>query len=147
MNRKWIIRLLHLQTSIYPASINRVQNKGGIYLSRKELEDMKCLNPATDDIDRKIRAFWFPPYDGAFIELNGKRYTLINRQILSSLADPNSSSLFSCPAPSTDEGKNDWEPVEKAAAMCLASQKPCKAGGQLTDSASLKLCNSCKSEI
>ncbi|AVD71106.1 formyltransferase family protein [Desulfobulbus oralis] len=90
-----------------PASINRVQNKGGIYLSRKELEDMKCLNPATDDIDRKIRAFWFPPYDGAFIELNGKRYTLINRQILSSLADPNSSSLFSCPAPSTDEGKND----------------------------------------
>ena len=84
-----------------PSEIKRSQNKGGVYLSRKDLESMKRLDPETDDIDRKIRAFWFPPYDGAFIELNGKRYTLIDRKILESLADPNASSLFSPSIPFT----------------------------------------------
>ncbi len=39
-----------------------------------------------DILDSKIRAFWFPPYDGAFIEVNGKKYTLIDREILASIA-------------------------------------------------------------
>ena len=38
-----------------------------------------------DDIDRKIRAFWFPPYDGAYIKLNGTKYSLANSFILASL--------------------------------------------------------------
>lgn len=57
---------------------------GGRHLSRKEMEMLKKIGP-TDDIDTKIRAFWFPPYDGAFIELNGKNYTLVNRAILEEL--------------------------------------------------------------
>ena len=36
---------------------------------------MKRINPG-DDIDAKIRAFWFPPYDGAFIEIDGQRLHL-----------------------------------------------------------------------
>lgn len=40
-----------------------------------------------DDIDTKIRAFWFPPYDGAYVMMNGKKYTLVNDFILSSLAN------------------------------------------------------------
>ena len=70
----------------------------GVHLSRAELERMKAVDPDKDDIDRKIRAFWFPPYDGAMIEVAGKKYTLVNRQILESLADPESSSLFTQPA-------------------------------------------------
>ena len=68
-------------------------NVGGRYVSRAEMEHMKKIIPG-DDIERKIRAFWFPPYDGAFVEIEGKRYTLVNREILSQLADPSVSSLF-----------------------------------------------------
>lgn len=69
-------------------------NVGGRYVSRKEMEAMKLVEPG-DDVSRKIRAFWFPPYDGACLEIEGTRYTLVNRQILESLADPEASSLFS----------------------------------------------------
>ena len=55
---------------------------------------MKLIDMEKDDIARKARAFWFPPYDGAFIEIGGQKYTLVDRTILESLADPSSSSLF-----------------------------------------------------
>ena len=57
---------------------------GGRHLSRTEMEELKKIRPG-DDIDAKIRAFWFPPYDGAQVELDGKYYTLVNRSILESL--------------------------------------------------------------
>ncbi|MGI9238817.1 MAG: formyl transferase, partial [Woeseiaceae bacterium] len=69
-------------------------NKGGRYISRNQMEAMKHVQDG-DDVDRKIRAFWFPPYDGALVEINGDKYTLVNRDILESLADSASSSLFS----------------------------------------------------
>ena len=43
---------------------------------------------------KKIRAFWFPPYDGAYVEINGQKYTLINRQLLEEIAPKGSTSLF-----------------------------------------------------
>lgn len=61
----------------------------GIYISRKEMEEIKRIDVENDDIDLKIRAFWFPPYNGAYIEIGGKKYTLINEFILSQLADKN----------------------------------------------------------
>lgn len=70
----------------------------GHYLSRAQLEELKKVDLEADDIDRKIRAFWFPPYDGAYVEAGGQRYTLVNRSILQELADPQASSLFSPPA-------------------------------------------------
>lgn len=68
-------------------------NQGGRYVSRDEMEAMKQIQPG-DDVDRKIRAFWFPPYDGAYIEIDGQKYTLTNRQILEDVAPKNSTSLF-----------------------------------------------------
>lgn len=58
----------------------------GVYVSRKEMEEMKKIDVEKDDIDLKIRAFWFPPYDGAYIELKGRKYTLVNREILEDIA-------------------------------------------------------------
>jgi methionyl-tRNA formyltransferase len=63
-------------------------NTGGRYVSRKEMEAMKEIRPG-DDLARKIRAFWFPPYDGAYVVLDGQRYTLVDRTILQSLATQN----------------------------------------------------------
>jgi len=68
-------------------------NVGGHYTSRAQMEAMKEIRPG-DDIERKIRAFWFPPYDGAYITMGGKKYTLVCEQILQQLADPDASSLF-----------------------------------------------------
>lgn len=56
----------------------------GEYFSLPELEESKLIreDESTEDIDRKIRAFWNPPYSGAQIEIKGKRYTVINEDIL-----------------------------------------------------------------
>lgn len=78
-----------------PKSLPRQINAGGRHLSRRELEALKEVDFTTDDVERKIRAFWFPPYDGAYITHKGVKYTLVNRQILQSMADPAASSLFS----------------------------------------------------
>lgn len=58
----------------------------GRYISRNEMNQLKKVDLENDDVDLKIRAFWFPPYDGAFIEVQGKKYTLVNEEILKSLA-------------------------------------------------------------
>ena len=49
------------------------------------MEAMKQIRDG-DNIEKKIRAFWFPPYDGAYVEINGQKYTLINRQLLEEIA-------------------------------------------------------------
>lgn len=79
---------------INKALLDTIPNGPGRYVSRVEMEEMKRVMPG-DDLEKKIRAFWFPPYHGAFIEIGGKRYTLVSQEILSQLADPGSSSLFS----------------------------------------------------
>ena len=76
-----------------PILLDSKLNIGGRYVSRVEMEAMKRIEPG-DNLERKIRAFWFPPYDGAYIEIDGNKYTLANRQVLDSLAPPGSTSLF-----------------------------------------------------
>jgi len=66
---------------------------GGRYVSRSEMEALKELKDG-DDVDRKIRAFWFPPYRGAFVTIGDRQYTLVNDTILENLA-PDGTTLFS----------------------------------------------------
>lgn len=86
-----------IQQDLYKSTILDVLEKGnlvsikqskneGTYISRKQMEEMKKIDIKKDDIDLKIRAFWFPPYTGAFLQINGKKYTLINSDILKQLA-------------------------------------------------------------
>ena len=42
-------------------------NIGGRYVSRDEMEATKQIHDG-DNIEKKIRAFWFPPYDGAYVK-------------------------------------------------------------------------------
>ena len=69
--------------------IETTENSGGLYLTAKELERLKIVDPAkdsTEEIDRKIRAFFFPPHHGAKIILAGKEYTLVNKEVLEHIA-------------------------------------------------------------
>ncbi len=89
----------NIQMDLYKSVITDVLGKGkldsipqkegeGVYISRQEMLDMMKLDPCNldkEDLDLKIRAFWFPPYEGAGFEVNGKFYTLVNNEILKSL--------------------------------------------------------------
>lgn len=79
-----------------------IPNQGGRYVSRAEMEAMKEVRP-NDDVSRKVRAFWFPPYDGAYTFVNGVKCTIIDRFILDQLADKTSSSLFTQTALETNK--------------------------------------------
>ena len=74
-----------------------VDNSKGIYISRKQMNEMKeiKLEDLNDsNLDNKVRAFWFPPYDGAYIEISGTKYTLVDKKILDSLVDKDTTALF-----------------------------------------------------
>ncbi len=89
----------NIQMDLYKSVITDVLGKGkldsipqkegeGVYISRQEMLDMMKLDPCNldkEDLDLKIRAFWFPPYEGAGFEVNGKFYTLVNNEILKAL--------------------------------------------------------------
>jgi methionyl-tRNA formyltransferase len=64
-------------------------NTGGLYLTSKQLEEMKIVDLSKDSaekISRTIRAFFFPPHQGAKISVNGVWYTLIDDSILKFLS-------------------------------------------------------------
>jgi methionyl-tRNA formyltransferase len=92
-----------IQVELYKSILLDVLSKGnlpslkqekhqGRYISRAEMEEMKRINLNEDDIDLKIQSFWFPPYTGAYIEINEKKYTLINEFILKQFKDKDSTS-------------------------------------------------------
>lgn len=57
---------------------------GGNYYSKKHLEELKEIKVDDSDeiISKKIRGLWYPPYEGAYIMLSGKKYYLIDQVIL-----------------------------------------------------------------
>ncbi len=62
---------------------------GGNYYSKKHLEELKEIK-ADDNaevISTKIRAFWYPPFEGAYIILDGKKFYLIDEEIMQNYAD------------------------------------------------------------
>lgn len=68
--------------------IPTLPNSGGLYLTGLQLEEMKIVDLTKDsaeEIDRKVRAFFFPPYSGAKLIVAGKEFTLINQEILNQI--------------------------------------------------------------
>ncbi len=63
----------------------------GRYVTREEFEEMRKVPPGEDaeTLERRIRAFWYPPYDGATIEVAGRTLTLIDSDRLSEVARAN----------------------------------------------------------
>jgi methionyl-tRNA formyltransferase len=58
------------------------------YVSAGDLDDLKRLDlgrESAETLSRKVRAFWYPPFDGAYIEVDGRRYTLLDEEILAEL--------------------------------------------------------------
>jgi methionyl-tRNA formyltransferase len=62
----------------------RPQGKGR-YVSRAELEELRIVRPG-DDVERKVRAFWYPPWPGAALDVEGRQLTLVDDSLLGELA-------------------------------------------------------------
>jgi methionyl-tRNA formyltransferase len=58
----------------------------GRYVSRDELEELRRVRPG-DDLERKLRAFWYPPHPGATVELDGRLLSLVDARLLAELAE------------------------------------------------------------
>jgi methionyl-tRNA formyltransferase len=58
----------------------------GRYVTREEFEGLRRVRPG-DDLERKLRAFWYPPHPGAVIELDGRLLTLVDERLLAETAD------------------------------------------------------------
>jgi methionyl-tRNA formyltransferase len=56
------------------------------YVDRVEFESLRVVR-AGDDVERKLRAFWYPPYPGAVLEVDGRRLTLVDEALLAEVAD------------------------------------------------------------
>ena len=63
----------------------------GRYVTREEFEALRRVGP--DDppelTERRIRAFWYPPYDGATVEIAGRTVSLVDRKLLAEVAAAN----------------------------------------------------------
>ncbi len=69
------------------STLPRTPQGEGRYISRRDFEELRRIEPndSLEEIDRKVRAFWCPPHNGAYVKLHGKEYTLINEETLREL--------------------------------------------------------------
>ena len=58
----------------------------GRYVSREEFEELRRIRPG-DDVERKVRAFWYPPYPGATVEVDGRELSVVDERLLAELAE------------------------------------------------------------
>ena len=57
----------------------------GRYVSQEEFERLRVIR-AGDDLERKLRAFWYPPHPGALLEVDGRLLTVVDGQVLADAA-------------------------------------------------------------
>jgi methionyl-tRNA formyltransferase len=58
----------------------------GRYVDRAEFEALRMVRSG-DDLDRKLRAFWYPPHPGAVLDVDGRALTLVDEALLAEVAD------------------------------------------------------------
>lgn len=89
--RAYLLELFYgvMSDFLKKGKLKGVSQSEGRYITKREFERMKIIS--SDDslevIERKIRAFFYPPYEGALIEIKGKKFTVISKEILNFLSE------------------------------------------------------------
>jgi methionyl-tRNA formyltransferase len=67
----------------------RAPQGDGRYVTRAEFEALRAvrLDDPPEVTARRIRAYWYPPHDGATLELDGQTVTLLDRALLGEVAE------------------------------------------------------------
>jgi methionyl-tRNA formyltransferase len=70
-------------------TLPRIPQGPGRYISKREFLALRRIEPgdSLELIERKIRAFWYPPYQGAEVRIGGGTYTVVNQRVLDQVAD------------------------------------------------------------
>lgn len=78
-----------IDTVCETGSLPRAPQGEGRYISKRDFEQLRKVQPheSLESINRKIRAFWYPPYGGASIEIQGKKFTLVNEELLREIGE------------------------------------------------------------
>jgi methionyl-tRNA formyltransferase len=63
----------------------RTPQGDGRYVSREEFEQLRRIRPG-DNVERKVRALWYPPHLGATVEVDGRELTVVDERLLRELA-------------------------------------------------------------
>lgn len=73
------------------AELPRTPQGEGRYVTREEFEALRRVPPDEDPetLERRIRAFWYPPYEGATIEVAGRTVSLVDQALLAEVAAAN----------------------------------------------------------
>jgi methionyl-tRNA formyltransferase len=66
-------------------ALARTPQGRGRYVTRDEFESLRRIRPG-DDVERKLRAFWYPPHPGALIEVDGRELTVVDERLLAEVA-------------------------------------------------------------
>jgi len=74
-----------MRRALADEELPRTPQGEGRYVSREEFEGMRRVRPG-DDLDRKLRAFWYPPHPGAVVDVDGRDLTLVDETLLAELA-------------------------------------------------------------
>ena len=75
-----------MRAAIDGQELPRAPQGPGRYVDRDEFERLRRVRPG-DDVERKLRAFWYPPYPGAVVEVDGRKLTLVDERLLAELAE------------------------------------------------------------
>jgi len=69
--------------------LGRTPQGEGRYVTRSEFEELRRVHPGDPPelTERRIRAFWYPPYEGATVELAGRKLTLVDHGLLQQVAE------------------------------------------------------------
>lgn len=74
-----------MTTALAGQELPRSPQGEGRYISGEETEAMRRIRPG-DDVGRKLRAFWYPPWPGALLEVEGRDLTVVDERLLAELA-------------------------------------------------------------
>ena len=80
-----------IDAALAGAALPREPQGEGRYVTREEFEALRRVRQEDPPelTARRIRAFWYPPYDGATIELGGRILTVVDRPALEQAAVAN----------------------------------------------------------
>ncbi len=69
-------------------ALRRAPQGEGRYVSRAEFEQLRRVRSSDTPelLARRIRAFWYPPHEGATLEVAGRVVTLVDRALLADVA-------------------------------------------------------------
>lgn len=74
-----------LQRVLAGEELPRTPQGEGRYVTRAEFDELRVVRPG-DNLPRKLRAFWYPPWPGAVMDVDGRRLTLVDEGLLAEVA-------------------------------------------------------------